>query len=54
MMDRNATECPKCGLKAKTLLHRFCTHQQCPVREMLNSETPSKDDDGPDNGGEGA
>jgi hypothetical protein len=30
-----ATECPKCGLQAKTLLHRFCTHKACPVREAL-------------------
>lgn len=30
-----ATECPKCGLQAKTLLHRFCTHKVCPVREAL-------------------
>jgi hypothetical protein len=23
--------CPNCGLKAASLEHRFCTHQDCPV-----------------------
>lgn len=25
-------ECPSCGLKADTLLHKFCTHRYCPTR----------------------
>jgi hypothetical protein len=29
---QNATVCPKCNLKAETLLHKFCQHQDCPVR----------------------
>jgi len=29
---RNAAVCPKCNLKAETLLHKFCQHQVCPVR----------------------
>lgn len=37
--DRALTECPKCGLEAKTLLHRFCTHSDCPVR----SAAPARD-----------
>ena len=24
--------CPECGLKADTLLHKFCTHRYCPTR----------------------
>lgn len=30
------TSCPKCGLEAKTLLHRFCTHKECPVRDAVS------------------
>jgi hypothetical protein len=26
-----APVCPTCGLKAASLEHRFCTHQDCPV-----------------------
>lgn len=37
---KTATECPKCGLEAKTLLHRFCTHAACPVREGLKELAP--------------
>jgi len=25
-------KCPECGLKADTLLHKFCTHRYCPTR----------------------
>lgn len=25
-------QCPKCGLKAESMLHRFCTHKDCPPR----------------------
>lgn len=32
---KGAPSCPKCGLEAKTLLHRFCQHKTCPVREAL-------------------
>jgi hypothetical protein len=24
--------CPECGLKADTLLQKFCTHRYCPTR----------------------
>jgi hypothetical protein len=34
---RTATACPKCALEAKTLLHRFCTHADCPVRAALKA-----------------
>lgn len=27
--------CPKCGLKAETLMHPFCTHEACPVRQAI-------------------
>lgn len=30
-------ECPKCGLKAKTSVHRFCTYSFCPPREAVSS-----------------
>lgn len=30
-----SSSCPKCGLEAKTLLHRFCQHASCPVRAAL-------------------
>lgn len=30
-----ATECPKCGLEAKSLTHRFCQYPVCPVRDAL-------------------
>lgn len=30
------TQCPKCGLKAETLLHNFCTYTVCPVRSSLS------------------
>lgn len=33
-MDGSATECPRCGLEFKTLLHRFCQHRYCPPREL--------------------
>ncbi len=26
--------CPECGLKADTLLHKFCTHRYCPTRPI--------------------
>jgi len=32
---RNSGECPSCGLKAETMLHRFCQHKKCPVRDAL-------------------
>jgi hypothetical protein len=32
---RKASECPKCGLKADTLLHPFCQDQDCPVLKAL-------------------
>ncbi len=35
-----ARECPKCGLEAKALLHRFCTATVCPVRDALKARTP--------------
>lgn len=28
-------ECPKCGLKAETLLYPFCTHKECPIRDYI-------------------
>lgn len=40
----NRAECPKCGLKAETLLHRFCTHAPCPIRDALNARIPSGHD----------
>lgn len=35
MNVKNMIECPKCALEAKSLLHRFCTHKECPVRDAL-------------------
>ena len=35
---KSATKCPKCALEAKTLLHRFCQHADCPVRSALAKE----------------
>lgn len=34
MTDPKTTrvQCPKCGLEAKSLLHGFCQHTICPVR----------------------
>jgi hypothetical protein len=29
---QNSSVCPKCNLKAETLLHKFCQHKDCPVR----------------------
>lgn len=29
------TACPKCGLEAKTLLHPFCQHKECPIRDAF-------------------
>lgn len=26
-------DCVKCGLEARLLLHKFCTHAECPVRK---------------------
>lgn len=34
-MELDTGTCPKCGLQAKTLLHRFCQHRDCPVRAYL-------------------
>lgn len=31
-LARQMHACPKCGLEAKTMLHRFCRHKECPVR----------------------
>lgn len=36
------TSCPKCGLEAKTLLHPFCLHKQCPVRDATNASKMGK------------
>lgn len=35
------TACPKCGLEAKTLLHGFCTHKECPVRNAAGALRPA-------------
>lgn len=32
------TSCPKCGLEAKTMLHPFCTHAECPVRRISSDK----------------
>lgn len=29
------SECPKCGLEAKSLLHPFCTHKGCPIKAAI-------------------
>jgi endogenous inhibitor of DNA gyrase (YacG/DUF329 family) len=42
MDPKTATKCPKCGLEAKTLLHPFCTHKECPVRDALKNQQPQK------------
>lgn len=34
--DQTVETCRKCGLKADTLLHKFCTHQDCPSRLILD------------------
>ena len=33
---KTATACPKCGLQASSLLHRFCQHDGCPVLAALS------------------
>lgn len=33
-----AASCPKCSLKAEMLLHKFCTHQICPVRNAAQNQ----------------
>jgi hypothetical protein len=33
-------ECPLCGLTARSMLHRFCQHDKCPVRAAL-AATPA-------------
>jgi hypothetical protein len=30
--------CPKCALEAKSMLHRFCQNDPCPVRDALGLE----------------
>jgi hypothetical protein len=32
-MDGKATQCPRCSLEFKTLLHPFCQNRYCPPRE---------------------
>ena len=32
MVTRPVENCSKCGLKADSMLHKFCTRQECPVR----------------------
>lgn len=29
--EQAAETCPECGLKADTMLHKFCTHRYCPI-----------------------
>jgi hypothetical protein len=31
-MTAPSEACSKCGIKADSMLHRFCTHGECPVR----------------------
>lgn len=45
-----AQACPKCGLEAKTLLYRFCTHAVCPVRDALKRGGRMVPDDNYDGG----
>jgi hypothetical protein len=28
--------CPECGILADTMLHRFCTHRDCPTRTAVS------------------
>lgn len=40
--------CPRCNLKADSLLHKFCTHRNCPVRSSpVPSDTPSQEASAP-------
>ena len=34
--------CRKCGLEAKSMLHRFCQHAECPVRAALDATPQGK------------
>ena len=34
-MAGDENSCPKCGLEAKSMMHRFCQHSPCPVRDLL-------------------
>lgn len=34
--------CPKCGLEAKSMLHRFCQYSECPVRTALEATPQGK------------
>lgn len=40
-MSGASTECPRCGLEFKTLLHPFCQHKHCPPREFKQQSTAS-------------
>jgi hypothetical protein len=42
-----AATCPKCGLEAKTLLHKFCAHAECPVRRLPPDGTNAVVERGP-------
>jgi hypothetical protein len=30
--------CPKCAMRSDSLLHRFCQHELCPVRDALGGK----------------
>lgn len=32
-MEGDSTECPRCSLEFKTMLHPFCQHHYCPPRD---------------------
>ncbi len=39
--------CPRCNLKADSLLHKFCTHSQCPIRSsLIQSAAPGSGTEG--------
>lgn len=42
-VKRGAASCPRCGLEAKTLLHRFCENRPCPVRIALAQPATTED-----------
>jgi hypothetical protein len=40
--SESGEKCPRCGLKAESMLHKFCTHADCPPRSALAASEHAK------------
>lgn len=40
-MHGKQTSCPKCGLVFGTMMHSYCKHKECPVRDFENKDPHS-------------